>query len=337
MARQASELRPAVPFLGLAPFEDALEGIRLAVTVNDTSVDQGDTRTIQLDRDAFLDARYAFVVDRDRIARSVERGLRNMRLPDDSVGLLAFATSVTLKQTQPLYPGRDDGRVLLQAIDGPESLPDQIPIPVAANPKLFHDVSGSIQFTYGFVLIRDVDPADALTPRWRGTWLARGWERVRAKRVRTGSYEIHELTEARRRQFGLVGRPLYYVRQVDDAQSPLDARYLDEVIEIFVDDDVLPLLRSERPGAATRYVASQIASQVYVSVLELAVRDLGDDEPEPAHGSVFATALRHLAGRGHKPGLDELRQWVESDPGRLPAWVQARIDQVGAAEVLLAS
>lgn len=337
MARQASELRPAVPFLGLEPFEDALEGVRLAVIGDDVHVDPGETRTIRLEREAFLEAQYALRIDTQRVARSVERGLRGMGLPVDTVGLLGFATSVTLKRTELIHPRRVDGRVLLEPIVGRDSLPDEIPIDVGANPRLFHDVSGSVQFTYGFVLIRDVDAADALTPRWKGTWLARRWERVRVERIRRGSYEIHELTDARRARFGLVGRPLFYVRQVDDALSPLTAKHLDEVIEIYVDGDVLPLLRAERPGAATRYVASQIASQVYVTVLELAARDPDDDEDEPARGTVYATALRHLAGRQEKPELEDLRQWVESDPGRLSAWVQARIDQVGSAEALLAS
>ncbi len=196
MARQASELRPAVPLSGLQPFEDALEGIRLAVEVNGVEVDRPETRTIQLERDAFLNARYVFHLDQERIARSVERGLRGTGLPEDSVGLLGFATSVTLKQTELLYPTRGDGRVLLEPIVGVDSLPDEIRVDAAANSRLFHDISGSVQFTYGFVLVRDVDPADALTPKWKGTWLARHWERIRVKHVRTGSYEIHELTDA---------------------------------------------------------------------------------------------------------------------------------------------
>jgi hypothetical protein len=110
---------------------------------------------------------------------------------------------------------------------------------------------------------------------------------------------------------------------------------LDEFVEIYVDEDVLPLLRSERPGAATRYVASQVAGQLYATVLEVGARDLGDGDVQA--GCLFGKALAFLSRPGDAPSGAEIRTWVESDPGRLSAWVQSRIDQVSAAEALLAS
>jgi hypothetical protein len=335
MARQASEIRPAIPYVHLEAFEDALDAIDLEVSVDGEVVDTEGLENVKLPRDRFLDARYRLAIAPDILSRAVERGVLSAGLSEGAVSLICFATSVTLKQTELVYPGRVDGKVQLTTVSDTASVPHEIALDPSTNPRLFHDVSSGFRVSYGLVLGRDIDTTDPLTPKWKGTWLAHRARRLEVVRERTGSYEIHELTPERRQAFGLEGRPLFYLHQADDAISPLLARYLDEVLEIYVDADVLPLLRSERPGAATRFVASQIARDVHVMVLELGALD--DDVESADAGSVFAVALSRLRGRAKSPDLAEIRSWIERDPGHLSAWVQAKMQQIDAAEALLAS
>ena len=330
MTRQASEIRLAVPYLGLADLEDALDLVSLEVTVEGEVISDFEARDHRLRRDAFLTAEYRLLAHSHELRSRVARAAADAGIDVEAISFLCYAIAPTLKQTRLLMPSQDDGRVPLTPVSGQPG--DELRIDAEGASHLFRDVAG-FQVTYGFVLNRYEDASDPLHPRYKATWLARRTQRVGVASTPRASYELHPLTPDLRRVFELDGRPLFYVKQSEEAVSPLFTRDLHDVIEIYVDDDILPRLQATRPGAATRYIAAQIASQVYTTVIQLGGADLDSlDDEKLDDQSVFARAVRFLGG---ETALEALPYWLASDPGRIDAEVQMKMAAVEQAESLL--
>ena len=172
------------------------------------------------------------------------------------------------------------------------------------------------------LLARALEP-QPLRPWRRGTWLARETFRIATEQAQR-LFHPKPLDDERRKQFGLPGKTMRYVR-MDDV-DPLES-YDAGALDLYVDRELLDDLSARTRSPVSQALQLQLAQDVIAAIVHAAAAreselkgrtwtDLGD--------SLLARVLRIAAKTG--ASYDQLLREVAADPAKVIARTEAALD-----------
>jgi hypothetical protein len=318
----SSQERLVRPFAGVRTLNDLFVNTRLLVG-NDLL--EPDTSKVLLPHE-FLNCRVSLHLaptpkDFASFKDELVTGLEALELSANWVELAILLSTPRLKMVETYRYPLDDLRAVSRQLDLVTS--EHRPAPLRS------PIGGCSVDVY-VVLSKTIDPVP-LRP-WRlGTWLARCRFHLTAN---TGVFDFAPipLTDEDRSQLGL---PQDVIRFVKLEGSPVLAGISDDVVQLYVDQDLLAQLTAAPNSPAARSFQRQLFLDAIRAVVTAAIRQsdfdgmtMGDLE-----GSIVGRLVTRLAGRrpGEPEGVLEGRRdlyltLLRDEPERFLAEVEARIN-----------
>lgn len=289
----SSEHRVVRPYRGLDAFQQTLESWRLRV--GPELIDAGERAN--LTSASFLSDPVVLVAARgddelEALRKRITTALEDLQLEASEASLLIVARNPYLRLADVVHERR---------LDQDDAIPREIPLS-DERPRALQTPSGGCDIDV-YLLLADHVAHLPLRPQRKGTWLGHVAFRLRTELGELG-FTPRPLTHEARERLELPTGTIRFVAVETDA---LENEALDDVVSLYVDEEVLAVLNQSPNTPAARFFQRQLFLDVVGAIVRHVDEIDGFDDLEVAQlqPSVLRSLIEAAAGKRQKGESDD--------------------------------